>query len=237
MSDQKPNPEQVAEALFAHAALGMKNGASDEEIIRELKEKGLTEELARSIVSKIRPVDISAKSKTGSKNMIFGAIQFFKGLGFILPYQTIETEYDGTQEAKSDVPFLLVNCSFIPNGYVYEDNHVGSDDEPVYKYFAGLDVQFSLSFNLPGSGRGYSCELTVAPPDQFSTSSSSNLSKSKYMASMIYQTRITEAYKNLPAEFLESVCNRELDDEMRNKLLFSEIGGFSEELGKRLRDD
>lgn len=148
------------------------------------------------------------------------------GLGLFLPYGTIEAEVDGSEQADPEAPVLLVDCLLVPNGSVYEDNDFGTEDAALYKYFAGFDVLFELHFKLSESDPGYSCELSVSPPDEFQTSTSKNLTKSTYMTTMIYRTMIGEAFAGLSDQVLESVLHIEVDEEMREKLRLSELDGL-----------
>jgi SOS response regulatory protein OraA/RecX len=54
MDNQEPDMEKITQALYGYAAQRMKSGASDEQIVSELRDKGLNEEIAQTIVSNRR---------------------------------------------------------------------------------------------------------------------------------------------------------------------------------------
>jgi hypothetical protein len=112
MSDQEPTDDEVVKAVYSFAATHLKNGTSPIRIQSMLVEKGLSDEVAQTVVSGLVEARSEAIREAGKKEMrngglwcvggilvtaisygagggrfffawgaiIFGAIQFFRGL-------------------------------------------------------------------------------------------------------------------------------------------------------------
>ena len=93
MSEAEPSQEQVVEAVYAFAVEQLKAGSSPEQIQATLVEKGLSQEIAETIVSNLTRVVSEAKSKAGKKNMVYGALWCVGGI--IVTAVTYSSASDG----------------------------------------------------------------------------------------------------------------------------------------------
>ncbi len=150
-----------------------------------------------------------------------------RGLRTAMPHNAIDVVYDAGIDMGKDVPILYVSCILMPNGDIYESSTVSgteSSSDLDYKYFAGLDINFDMKFTLPSKKKEYSCQLTVTPPDSFTTYSSS-IYDFGLESMKTYRAMIWEAFKTLPDQFLETVCGMELDEQEKNHLMLEGLAG------------
>ncbi len=78
--EDEGSAEQAVEALYSYAAGLMKNKESDEAIVADLVQKGLSQETASSLVGNLRSAIRSAKRKAGIRNIVIGSLWCVGGL-------------------------------------------------------------------------------------------------------------------------------------------------------------
>ena len=127
------------------------------------------------------------------------------GLTRVLPFDTVEAVYDESDQAAAGVPMIAVDCLLVPNGSVYSGSGRGGSRSSAYKYFAGFDINVTLTFKRTAEDPGYSCELEVSPPDQFVTQSLGGRSSIGITAVTIYRRMISLSYQGVSDKILESV--------------------------------
>jgi hypothetical protein len=76
----QPSPERVVQALYAEAAQMMKNGYSEYRIEQSLVERGVPEDAARTIVSRLRSARNEAYRNEAYKQMAIGAVVAIIGI-------------------------------------------------------------------------------------------------------------------------------------------------------------
>jgi len=73
VSEQHENLEQVAMALYVYAAQLIKEGKSSEQVIEILKERGLTQEAAETIMTRLNESRDNVTKRGGYVQILFGA--------------------------------------------------------------------------------------------------------------------------------------------------------------------
>ncbi len=99
MSDQvltQEQQEQAVKAVYELAAQKMKAKESDESIIASLKQSGLEEDAARTVVTNLRNAVAEQKHKAGTKNMIYGALWCVGGIIVTAVTFSIASDRGGT---------------------------------------------------------------------------------------------------------------------------------------------
>lgn len=76
----QPSPEEVARAIYMHAADLMKNGMSDYQVEKALVDKGLNEADARAVVRNLGKARSSVNRDAALKNMGVGALICIVGI-------------------------------------------------------------------------------------------------------------------------------------------------------------
>ncbi len=127
------------------------------------------------------------------------------GLARVLPFETVEAVFDKSNQAAAGVPMIAVDYLLVPNGSVYSGSGRGGSRSSAYKYFAGFDINVTLTFKRTAEDPGYSCELEVSPPDQFITRSLGGSSSIGITAVTIYRRMISLSYRGVSDKILESV--------------------------------
>jgi hypothetical protein len=85
--------EEAAKAVYEYGAQLLAAKVSDAEIIRQMMEKGLTEEMANKVLSNLKQAKGGLTRKEGAKNMGFGALWAIGGT--VVSLVTMEMAHDG----------------------------------------------------------------------------------------------------------------------------------------------
>jgi hypothetical protein len=67
-------PEQIVDALYTFGAEQLHNGVAPAEVERKLVEKGLSAELAGTVVDNLVKARAKMNKEAGQKNMLYGAL-------------------------------------------------------------------------------------------------------------------------------------------------------------------
>ena len=80
MTQREPSPEEVARAVYGHAAGLMKQGLSESQIKDRLVEKGLDRQAASTVVNRLVTLRHEAYQEAAKKNMLHGALWCIGGI-------------------------------------------------------------------------------------------------------------------------------------------------------------
>jgi hypothetical protein len=79
--DPTPPPEQVVEAVYGFAAEQMRSGVAPSGIEKSLTDRGLDAGEATVVVQRLERANAEARKEAGRKNMLYGALWCFGGIG------------------------------------------------------------------------------------------------------------------------------------------------------------
>src|SRR5436305_1869017 len=96
MGDQEMTPEEAIQALYDYAAALMIRGVPAPDIEKDLVDKGLSADSARTIVDNLLAARKNALKQAGQKNMLYGALWCIGGtLVTIISYTAADSSGGG----------------------------------------------------------------------------------------------------------------------------------------------
>jgi hypothetical protein len=80
VSHAQPSEEEIVQAVYSFAATQMQSGASNQQIVAMLIDKGLGPDAAATVVKNLGRMRTAAVAAAGKKNMAYGALWCIGGI-------------------------------------------------------------------------------------------------------------------------------------------------------------